>query len=127
MNRAVYDTRFFMELYYSTDREAVKKIKLEKNRRDQYISAVVIYEVYKLALAREGREIAKLKVAGLRTSFEIIPVDDKIAELSAELSHRYHLSMGDSTIAATAAMLNAVCISDDPHFKQVKEIKTVWL
>ncbi len=127
MNRTIYDTRFFMELYYSTDREAIKKIKQEKSRRDQYVSAVVIYEVYKLALVREGREIAKMKVADLRSSFEIVPVSDQIAELSAELSHKYNLSMGDSVIVATAAILNTVCISDDPHFRQIKEIKTAWL
>jgi hypothetical protein len=34
--------------------------------------------------------------------------------------------MGDSMIAAIAAQLNAVCISDAPHFKQIKEIQTTW-
>ena len=127
MNKAVYDTRFFMELYYSSDRETIKRIKQEKNRRERYISAAVIYEVYKLTLAREGREIAKIKVADLRDGFEVIPVSDQIAEFSAELSHKYNLSMGDSIIAATAAMLNAVCLSDDPHFQQIREIKTAWI
>ena len=35
--------------------------------------------------------------------------------------------MGDSMIAATALVLKAVCITDDPHFKQIKEIETEWL
>jgi len=35
--------------------------------------------------------------------------------------------MGDSMIAATASILKAVCISDDPHFKQIKEIETTWI
>jgi predicted nucleic acid-binding protein len=35
--------------------------------------------------------------------------------------------MGDSMIAATAALLNASSVSDDPHFKQIKEIQTIWL
>jgi hypothetical protein len=30
-------------------------------------------------------------------------------------------------IAATAAILKAECVSDDPHFKQIKEIHTIWL
>ena len=127
MNKAVYDTRFFMELYYSVDQEILKKIKQEKTRRERYISAVVIHEVYKLAIAREGREIAKLKVADLRRGFETVPMDDQIAELSAELGHKYNLSMGDSIIAATALTLDAICFSDDPHFRQIKEIKTVWI
>jgi len=32
--------------------------------------------------------------------------------------------MGDSMVAATAFTLKAVCVSDDPHFK---EIKTAWI
>jgi predicted nucleic acid-binding protein len=127
MNRAVYDTRFFMELYYSNDREVIRKIKQEKNRKERIISAAVIYEVYRLAIAREGRDIARIKVDELRNSFNIIPISDPIAEFAAELSHKYRLSMGDSIIAATAAISNAVCFTDDPHFQQIKEIKTTWL
>jgi predicted nucleic acid-binding protein len=127
MNRAVYDTRFFMELYYSNDGEVKEKIKQEKNRKERFISAAVIYEIYKLAIAREGREIAKIKVTELRNSFQIVPISDQIAEFAAQLSHKYQLSMGDSIIAATSALLGAVCFSDDPHFGQIKEIKTAWI
>jgi predicted nucleic acid-binding protein len=127
MNRTVYDTRFFMELYYSKDEALLKKIKQEKARKEKYVSAVVIHEVYKLSIACEGRETARLKVAVLKQDFKIVPVDDQVAEISAELRHKYKLSMGDSMIAATASMLNATCVSDDPHFQQIKEIKTTWI
>lgn len=127
MNKAVYDTRFFSQLYYSKDEPLLKKIKAEKARKEKYVSAVVVHEIYSLAIAREGPEIAKLKVAFLKQDFKILPVDSQIAETSAELRQKYKLSMGDSMIAATALSLNAVCFSDDPHFSQIKEIKTVWL
>jgi predicted nucleic acid-binding protein len=35
--------------------------------------------------------------------------------------------MGDSMIAATASLLKAVCITDDPHFRQIEEIETAWI
>ncbi len=127
MNRAVYDTRFFMELYYSQDEALLKRIKQEKARKERYVSAVVIHEVYKLSLACEGREVAKLKVAVLKQDFKVVSMDGQSAALSAELRHKYKLSMGDSMIAATASMLNAVCVSDDLHFQQIKEIKTTWV
>jgi predicted nucleic acid-binding protein len=127
MNKAVYDTRFFTQLYYSKDEPLLKKIKAEKARKEKYVSAVVIHEIYNLAITREGREVAKLKVAFLKQGFEVVPVDDQIAQISAELRHKYDLSMGDSMIAATASILKAVCISDDPHFKQIKEIETTWI
>jgi len=127
MNKAVYDTRFFAELFYSTNESFHKKIQSQKVGRERFTSAVVIHETYRLALKREGRETAKLKVALIMKDFKVIPVDDQIAQISAELRHKYQLSMGDSMIAATASALKAVCITDDPHFKQVKEIQTEWI
>jgi predicted nucleic acid-binding protein len=127
MNKAVYDTRFFIEYYNSKDSALLEKIRKEKYRREKYVSAIVIHELYTLSLANEGRETAKLKVAFLKQEFKIIPVDSQIAEISAELRQKYKLSMGDSMIASTALSLNAVCFSDDPHFSQIKEIKTVWI
>lgn len=126
MNRAVYDTRFFIEFYNSKDPILLEKIRKEKSRREKYVSAIVIHELYKLSLVNEGRETAKLKVTFLRQEFKTVPVDIQIAESSAELRQKYKLSMGDSMIAATAMSLNAVCFSDDPHFSQIKEIKTAW-
>jgi len=126
MNKAVYDTRFFTQLHYSKDEALLKKIKAEKARKEKYVSAVVIHEIYNLAIACEGREIAKLKVTFLKQDFKILPVDSQIAEISAELRQKYKLSMADSIIAATAVSQNAVCFSDDPYFSQIKELKTVW-
>lgn len=127
MNKTVYDTRFFVEFFYSKDKSMLQKIEAEKRQKDKCISAVVVHELYQLTLAREGRETAKLRATLVKKSFQVIPVDEQIAQISAELRHKYKLSMGDSMIAATASMLNAVCVSDDPHFKQIKEIKTIWM
>ncbi len=51
----------------------------------------------------------------------------EIAKSSAELRLKYNVSMADSIIAATALALKATCVSDDPHFRAVKEIKTDWI
>ena len=127
MNKAVYDTRFFSALYYSKDERLLRKIREEKKQQEKFISTVVIHEVYKLTLQREGRETAVLRIALLKQDFKVIPVTAEIAEISAELRQKYDLSMGDSMIAATASSLKALCVSDDPHFKQIKEIKTTWI
>lgn len=127
MNKAVYDTRFFTELYYSKDEKLLQKIREEKRRQEKFISTVVIHEVYRLTLVRDGRETAKLRAALLEQDFEVVPVTSEIAEISAEFRQKYDMSMGDSMIAATTCRLKATCISDDPHFKRVKEIKTAWV
>jgi predicted nucleic acid-binding protein len=128
MNKvAVYDTRFFTQLYSSTDDESRRKIRAEMVRKEKYVSSVVIHEFYHITIAIEGRETTKTKVVYIKEGFEVIPVDTQIAEVSAELRHKYHISMGDSMIAATALMLKAVCITDDQHIKQIKEIQTAWI
>ena len=127
MNRAVYDTRFFSTFYYSKDERLLRKIREEKRQQEKFISTVVIHEVYKLTLQREGRETAVLRIALLKQDFKVIPVTAEIAEFSAELRQKYDISMGDSMIAATASSLKALCVSDDPHFKHIKEIKTTWI
>ena len=127
MNRAVYDTRFFATAYYSKDEKLAQRIREEKRRQEKFISTVVIHEVYRLTLRREGRETATLRIALLKQDFKVVPVSSEIAEFSAELRQKYDLSMGDSMIAATASSLKALCVSDDPHFKRIKEIKTTWI
>ena len=127
MSKTVYDTRFFVEFYYSKDEKLLPQMREEKKRPEKYASTVVIHELNRLTLEREGRETAKLRVALLKQEFKVIPVTTEIAEVSAELRQRYALSMGDSMIAATAIRLKANCVSDDPHFKRVKEIKTTWI
>lgn len=127
MNKAVYDTRFFVEFFYTKDKETRNRLKEEKPNRERFTSAVVVHELYSISLAREGRETAKLRVALMKEMFQIIPVDIQLAQISAELRQKYNLSMGDSMIAATASQLNAICISDDPHFQKVREIKTRWV
>ena len=127
MSKAVYDTRFFSALYYSKDEKLFQRIREEKRRQEKFISTVVIHEVYRLSLQREGRETALLRIALLQQDFKVIPVTAEIAEISAEMRQKHRLSMGDSMIAATASSLKALCVTDDPHFKRIKEIKTTWI
>jgi predicted nucleic acid-binding protein len=127
MNKATYDTRFFIELFYSKDQTVKRKIEEKKRIKNKYVSTVVIHEIYNVTLTRQDREVAKTRTALIKEDFHVIPVDGQIAQISAELRHKYNLSMGDSMIAATALVLKAVCITDDPHFKQIKEIETAWI
>jgi predicted nucleic acid-binding protein len=126
MSRAVFDTRFFMEGYYSPDNVKSKKL-IEKTTKERFISSIVLHEIYKLTLKKEGRETAKLRTTLLEQDYKVVDVNANLAKLSAELRLKYNMSMADSIIAATALFLKAPCISDDPHFKAVKEIKTDWI
>jgi predicted nucleic acid-binding protein len=124
----VYDTRFFIEHYYSKNDEVLKRttnaLKTDKNK---VISAIVVHEVYKLTLDKEGKEQAELRTKLLEKDFKVINVDTQIAKISAKLRHKYRIPMADSIIAATAESLKLVCITDDQHFTQMKEVKTKWI
>jgi predicted nucleic acid-binding protein len=127
MNRAVFDTRFFVAGYYSPNEAQSKKMSEKiKSTKERFISSIVLHEVYQLTLRKDGREIAKLRTSLIEQDYEVIDVNADIAKVSAELRLKYNMSMADSIIAATALFLKATCLSDDPHFKAVKEIKTDW-
>ena len=117
-----------MEFFYSQDEVVLRKTKEALRKAEQrFISTIVIHEFYQLTLQREGRETAILRTHLLEKEFKVVTVDAEIAKSAAELRHKYRLSMADSIIAATALLLRATCISNDPHFKSVKEIKTAWI
>jgi predicted nucleic acid-binding protein len=128
MSRIVYDTRFFIEHYYSKDKEVLRRTKAEmRTKNEKYISAIAIHEIYRLSLEREGRETAILRTGLLEKDFKTGRVDGEVAKSSAELRHKYRISMADSIIAATAISLKAVCFSDDPHFQTIREVDTRWI
>jgi len=128
MSKMVYDTRFFIEHYYSDNKRILQRTKEEiRKARGKFISAIVIHEVYWLTLGCEGRETALLRTDLLEKDFKVVDVDTQIARESAELRSKYRMSVADSIIAATAFSLKATCLSDDPHLRGVKEIKTRWI
>ena len=84
MSRTVYDTRFFVEHYYSRDAERLQRTKNEIGKtKERYTSAIVIHEVYQLTLKREVRETAALRADLLEKDFRIVNIDSKIAKSSS--------------------------------------------
>ena len=128
MPKTVYDTRFFLEHYYSREASMLRKTREAiHNAKERFISAIVLHEIYWLTLSQEGKETANLRSSLLEKDFKVVKIDAEIAKTSAVLRFKYRLSMANSIIAATALMLKATCLSDDPHFKAVEEIKTTWV
>jgi len=128
MSRAVYDTRFFVEHFYNPDSGMKKRISEEiRKTKNRYISSIVIHEVCALSLKKEGRETAKLRRDYIEKTFRVIDVDSELASSSAELRHKYGVSLADSLIASTSRLVGAPCVTDDPHLASVKDIKTRWL
>lgn len=128
MSRVVFDTRFFIEHYYSGDERVLRRTKDEiRHNRGRFVSSIVLHEVFWLTLGAEGRETAVLRADLLEKDFRVVSVDAEVARVSAELRHKYGMRLADSVVAATALVLKAVCLSDDPRLEKIKEIKTKWI
>jgi len=126
--RSVYDTRFFVEYFYSGDSEFLSRLKEDlRSVRDRKVSVVTIHEVYRIDLEREGREVARLRSETIHRDFDVVDMDYETAIRSAELRSRHRIPMADSVIAATAQIHGCSVVSDDPHFLKIEGIKTRWI
>ncbi len=128
MPKLVFDTRFFAEYFYSDDTEIQLRAKnLVSKNKDRYVSAVTIHEIHLMTLAKEGREVARLRLQTVLDLFRVIEVNSKIAVEAAELRHRSRIPMADGLIAASCKFVDGRCVTDDPHLTSLKDIRAVWL
>ncbi len=128
MSSATYDTRFFVEHYYSENAEVTASTAREiRKQKEKSVSSIVVHELYRLTLQKEGRQVAGLRAELLSKDFRIVPVDAQLAIASAELRQKYGTPMADSIIAATAISLRADCVTDDPHILKIREVRTRWI
>ena len=119
----LFDTRYFWAIFSSRDEETTSKLKnLFDRSKSPYASSITIYEVFKLTLASEDKTAAKIRANTIANEYEVIDVDSEIAEEAASISHRLRIPMADSLIMATARQLHLSCVTDDPHFTEVKKI-----
>jgi predicted nucleic acid-binding protein len=126
-DRRLYDTRFFAEYFYSADQQLVRKLKEELRLvNERMVSSLTIHEIHRVVLKKEGKEVAVLRSSTIRRDFQVIDVDYVIAVKSAELRSKHQMPMADSVIAATAQLQGCPLFSDDAHFKNIENLKTVW-
>ena len=119
----LFETRYFWAVFTSKDSETTARLKaLFAGAKSAYASSITIYEVYKQTIASEGKAVAELRASTISRDFEIIDVNAQIAEDGAEMSHRLGIPMADSLIMATAKRFHLPCVTDDPHFTDVKRV-----
>lgn len=127
------DTRFFLT-HFLADTEDLRRRTSRKmaefERAMAIVPTIVLHEVYKFQFENVGRDVAELRVDTImKSGFTFVDLDPKIAITSARLRCRYkELPTADAIVAATAVeMKSGQVVSDDPHFKEVKAIKTEWI
>jgi len=82
------------------------------NTADLVVPAISITEVYRWVL-RESSQTDALTVAALMRQGKIIPLDERLAVVAAEVCHRHHLSLADGIIYASALETSAKLLTQD--------------
>jgi len=125
--KAVYDTRFFIDLFYTHDPSKLKQLKEElRIHPEPMVSTVTIYETFRINQRREGRIVAALRSETIQRDFSVIPLDYGLSIKAAQIAEQHRTPLADSVIAATALQYNATVVTDDPHFGRIKNLKTRW-
>jgi predicted nucleic acid-binding protein len=121
----LFETRYFWAVFTSKDSETTKKLKVIFDKaKVAFASSVSIYEVYKQTIEHDDKSVAELRTRTISNEYTVVDVSAGIAEEGARISHRLRIPMADSLIMATSKSLRVSCVTDDPHFT---EVKRVWI
>ena len=83
-----------------------------ENSANLVVPSISIIEVYRWIL-RESSQTDALTVAALMRQGKVIPLDERLAVIAAEVSHRHRLSLADGIIYATALETSARLLTQD--------------
>jgi len=83
--------------------------------------SIVVYEVYKKVKKEKGEELALSIVAQMEKT-KLVPLDEEIALLAADLSLTHSLPLADAIVYATAQRENVEVVSSDSHFKKLDNV-----
>src|SRR5208283_5220177 len=91
-DRRLYDTRFFVEYFYTEDTELLRKLKEEfRLVKERMVSSLTVHEIHRINFLKEGKDVAALRSNTIRRDFKVIGIDYETAVKSAEIrsSTRY--------------------------------------
>jgi predicted nucleic acid-binding protein len=121
----LFDTRYFWAIFTAKSQDTTEKLRaIFDKSKATYVSSITLYEVYKMSVLSEDKEVARLRVRTIQKEFDVVDVDAQIAEEGAELAVRLRIPMADSLIMATAKRLGVSCVTDDAHYSEVRK---VWI
>lgn len=119
----LFETRYFWAVFTARDGSTTNALRtIFDESKTAYASAISIYEVYKLTLEHEDKAVAQLRAAAIEREFVVVDVDAEIAKEGARINHKLRVPMADALIMATAKRLRVPCVTDDPHFTEVKRV-----
>ncbi len=95
-----------------------------ENTDELIVPAITLTEVYRWML-REASESEALAAAAAMKQGKVVPLDDQLSILAAEISHRYNLPLADGIIYTTAKHHGAELITQDADMEGLPGVNYV--
>jgi predicted nucleic acid-binding protein len=122
--------------YFSEEKEILSKTRralqvCRKLGNKGIVPTIVLAEFYALTHKKAGKDLAEKYFNEIANSgLRIVELSVEISRQAALLRRRYEekIPWGDCIIAATSLINRArFIVTEDPHFKQIKEAKAIKL
>lgn len=94
------------------------------NLEELVVPSISITEVYRWVM-REASAADALAVAASMKQGRIVPLDDRLAIIAAEVSHRHRLPLADGIIYATAREASAELLTQDADLEGLPGVSYV--
>jgi len=119
----LFETRYFWARFTPAEPNQLRKLKdLFDRAQTRLVSSITLYEIMKLSVEKEGKDVADTRVKTVRSEFKVVNVDAEISSEAGILAARLRIPMADALIMATAKKMRVPCVTDDPHYSEVKRI-----
>lgn len=112
-------------LEWFTDGKLADKYRVHLVAPDNILMpAIILYEVYKVLKKKAGEEKALL-AAGYMKNSSVIPFDDSLALVAADIALQEKLAMADAIIVAVSRVHNCRIISSDADLKDQPNVEYI--
>lgn len=92
-----------------------------KNCDEILVPVICIYEVYKVLKRETSEEIALTAIGFMKNSY-VVPLEENLALLAADISRQFSLAMADSIIYATGIYHKCPIITADADFDGLADV-----
>ena len=76
-------------------------------------------------MSKVGEKNALEACASIVSSTKVVPVDEKVAFLAADMGMKHGLSVSDAIVKATADLCGAKVVTSDEHLGKLKGVQLI--
>ena len=120
--KLVFDSFIWLSFFKNESTSGKIKVLLEDKANQIFSTSANIYEVYYRLSENRGKDDLLVALSFIRDNSKILPIDEFLAILAAELSIKYHLSAIDAFTYAAAKMLNGKLVTGDKDFSKLDDV-----